>query len=173
MSMLTREIGDERDALLGFLDAQREGLRLAARGLTEEQATARPTASALCVGGLVKHAALMEDGWVRLLVDLPRLPRDWDTEFRFLDGETLAGLLAKYDEVAKETEHVVADLDLDRTYNIGAGSKWLPDPTPRSARWVLLHLIEETARHAGHADIIRESLDGETWHSLAAAAASG
>jgi Protein of unknown function (DUF664) len=76
-----------------------------------------------------------------------------------------------YDEVAKETEAVVAGIaDLGQPVPVPKGVPWFPDIEAWSVRWVLLHLIEETARHAGHADIVRESIDGATMYELMAAA---
>jgi Protein of unknown function (DUF664) len=84
----------------------------------------------------------------------------------------LAGILDLYDQAAKETDSVTAEIpDLGQAVPVPQGVAWLPsDITAWSVRWVLLHLIEETARHAGHADIIRESLDGATALPLMAAA---
>jgi Protein of unknown function (DUF664) len=103
--------------------------------------------------------------------------REWSAEnhrasFHLAPGETLAGILDLYDQAAKETDSVIAEIpDLGQTVPVPQGVAWLPsDITAWSVRWVLLHLIEETARHAGHADIIRESLDGATALPLMAAA---
>jgi hypothetical protein len=92
--------------------------------------------------------------------------------FRLGPDETLAGVLAQYDEVARETEEAIAGIaDLGQPVPIPKGVPWFPsDVDAWSVRWVLLHLIEETARHAGHADIIRESIDGATAMPLLAAA---
>jgi hypothetical protein len=103
--------------------------------------------------------------------------REWSPEnhhasFRLAPGETLAGMLDRYDQAAKETDSVIAEIhDLGQTVPVPQRLTWLSDDiTAWSVRWVLLHLIEETARHAGHADIIRESLDGATAFPLMAAA---
>jgi uncharacterized damage-inducible protein DinB len=170
MSTMVRAVAGERDALLAFLDAQREALRYAVRDLTEEQATARPTVSELSLAGLVKHLARCERGWIYRMVGrsdpYPERAENWPAEFRLGEGETLAGALALYAEVAAETEQLVSELaDLELTVAL-PNRPWLPPDTTVSARWILLHLIEETARHAGHADIIRESLDGATSYQL-------
>jgi uncharacterized damage-inducible protein DinB len=162
---------DEHDALLQFVEAQRGALRRAASGLTREQAMQRPTASELSIGGLVKHLAEVESNWTRvILAGLPPLvERDesnWGDSFRLVDGEDLDDVLRFYDEVAAETSKIVAGVpDLAVTVPL-PDKPWNPKDARRSARWILLHLIEETARHAGHADILRESLDGATAFGL-------
>jgi uncharacterized damage-inducible protein DinB len=169
-----RPIVDERDALLSYLAQQRLSLRATVHGLTEEQARATPSASGLSLGGLIKHAAVCERGWVAGLV-ANRLPkeataRNWETEFQLQEGETLEWALALYDEVAQETEAIIAELpDLGRPVPVPP-APWYPKNVKFwSVRWVLFHLIEEVARHGGHADIIRESLDGRTFYELMAA----
>ncbi|MEY2436016.1 MAG: hypothetical protein QOF97_852, partial [Acidimicrobiaceae bacterium] len=91
--------------------------------------------------------------------------------FRLLPHETVAEVLARYDAVAKETEIVIGKIDdLNQAVPVPKGVPWFPDDVDAwSVRWVLLHLIEEVARHAGHADIVRESIDGATMHALMAA----
>ena len=99
-----RPILDEKDGLLAFLAQQREALRFAVQGLSDEQAASRPTVSALSLAGLIKHAANTERGWiVGIMCQREAGQRDWATEFRLVDGESLAGVLALYDEVARET----------------------------------------------------------------------
>ena len=166
-------ISDERDGLLAYLDQQRHVLRVAAYGLTEEQARATPTRSALSVGGLVKHVAHTERGWMDTVLQRDRDEGDaedaYEDSFRLREDETLAGALAFLDEVAAETGEVVAGLTLDHPVPVPP-APWNPaDVEAWSLRWVLLHLIEETARHAGHADIVREAIDGATAFELLAA----
>jgi uncharacterized damage-inducible protein DinB len=170
-------VADEREGLLAFLAQQRQVLRVAAHGLSDEQARATPSASALSVGGLIKHVAATEQGWIDTVLQRTRSSRD-DTEsdyaadFRLQPGETLAGVLDRYAAVAKETEAVIGGIpDLGQPVPVPQDAPWFPDDVEAwSVRWVLLHLIEETARHAGHADIVRESLDGATAYPLMAAA---
>jgi len=168
-----RPVADERDGLLSFLAQQRDALRIATHGLTDEEARVQPTASAFSVGGLVKHVALTERGWVDTLLQRqrPMDVADYHAQFRLAPDETVADVLALYAEVAKETEDVVAAVaDLDQPVPVPKDQPWFAaDVDAWSVRWVLLHLIEETARHAGHADIIRESLDGATAVPLMAA----
>ena len=169
---------DERALLLAYVAQQRGGIRNAAYGLSDEQARLTPSASTLSIGGLVKHVAETEQGWVDMIVQRQRGGSKEDQEAAYMDAfrlrpdETLAGALAHYDDVAKETEAVVRAVgDLNDPVPIPKGVPWFPsDVDAWTVRWVLLHLIEETARHAGHADIVRESIDGATMYELMAAA---
>jgi uncharacterized damage-inducible protein DinB len=168
-----RPIADERDGLLAYVAQQRLALRATVHGLTDEQARATPSASGLSLGGLIKHMAQCERGWVAGVIAnrLPETARDWEAEFQLQEDETLEGILTLYDEVARETEAIIAEIpDLGQPVPVPP-APWYPSNVRFwSVRWVLLHLIEETARHGGHADIIRESLDGKTWYELMAAA---
>ena len=154
---------DEREALLGFLDRQRAGLRNAVYGLTEEEARLAPSASALSVAGLIKHAAAIERIWAGLVRQQYANP-DFSTHVAsFQPGEIpVAELLEDYTRAAKETDETfLAVKGLDEPVPVPQGVPWFPkDIEAWSARWVLVHLIEETARHSGHADVIRETIDG-------------
>ena len=168
---------DERELLLAYIAQQRDGLRFAAYGLTDDQARLTPTAGTLSIGGLIKHVAATERHWIDLAVRPERARSRAEQEqsyydgFRLLPDETLAGVLAAYDEVAKETEDTVRGVELDQPVPVPRGVPWFPaDVDAWSLRWVLLHVIEETARHAGHADIVRESIDGATMYELMAGA---
>ncbi|HUO49432.1 MAG TPA: DinB family protein [Acidimicrobiales bacterium] len=165
-------VPDERQGLLAFLAQQRHVLRVAAHGLTDAQARLTPTAGTLSVGGLVKHVAETEAYWTGLVAGRSRRDTDYGAGFVLGDDETLAGVLGRYDDVATDTEAVVAGVaDLGRPVPVPKDAPWFPpDLEAWSVRWVLLHLIEETARHAGHADIVRESIDGATAYPLMAAA---
>ncbi|SEP54581.1 DinB family protein [Amycolatopsis saalfeldensis] len=170
-------VTDERSGLLAYLAQQRHVIRIAAHGLSDEQARAVPSASELSVGGLVKHAANTESGWIDVVLQQPQKPfedsmADYFEHYRLGESETMASVLDRYDRVAARTEEVVAGIaDLGQPVPVPQGVPWYPkDVEAWSVRWVLLHLIEETARHAGHADIIRESLDGATAMPLMAAA---
>ncbi|MEU7179970.1 MULTISPECIES: DinB family protein [Streptomyces] len=170
--VLAEADGDERGALLAFLEAQRGGLRRAVLGLSDEEASRRPTAGELSLAGLVKHAAETEQGWVERARQVPRsVARDettWHLSFQLEEGETLAGMLAHWDEVARGTEEFVRSVpSLNDTFPLPE-APWFPPGGEQSMRWLMLHLIEETARHAGHADIIRETLDGKTAFELVA-----
>jgi uncharacterized damage-inducible protein DinB len=152
----------ERDDLVESLRRHRGFLVHTARDLTDAQADLRPTVSQLSIGGLIKHVTLVERGWMVFAAGGAETKRDrseWENGFRMMDGETLSGLLAAYDEVAAETDKLVETLDLDQIYPLPA-APWREPGMTWSVRRVLLHLIAETAQHAGHADIIRESIDG-------------
>lgn len=177
----------ERADLLVELATARATLTGAVRGLTDAQLGERPTASALCLGGLVKHVANTEATWVRFLQHDPTamdyaLPEGvtWDEivtgtareypswilarqeEFAMAPDDTAEAILTEYARVAGRTTALVTDLpDLAATYDVPA-APWGEPQKVLSARRVLLHVIAETAQHAGHADIIREQLDGHT-----------
>ena len=166
-------VADERSALLSFLEHQRQLARIAAYGLDDEQAARTPSASALSIGGLIKHLAQVERSWMDTVRRAPRMdPAAYMEGFRFAPGDSLQQVLDDYAVAAAETEKLVADIaDLGEPVPVPRGVPWFPqDVDAWSLRWVLLHLIEETARHAGHADIVRESLDGASSISLIAAA---
>jgi hypothetical protein len=160
----------ERTDLLETLAAHRHFLRHTVQGLTDEQARQRTTASELTLGGLVKHVAAQEEGWVRFILDGPgamATPTDeagfqkWADEFVLQPDETLEGVLAGYRDVAERTDELVRTLpDLDASHPLPE-APWFPPGAVRSARRVFLHIVAETAQHAGHADILRESLDGQ------------
>ncbi len=171
MTSETENLDGERADILAGLASARYFLRFTARDLTDEQARQRTTASELCVGGLIKHVAATEQGWVDFILDGPSAMSDffamtdedvarWTGGFRLLPDETLAGVLADYEKVAQRTDELVASLpDLDLAHPL-PNAPWFPPGEKRSARRVFLHIIAETAQHAGHADIIRECLDG-------------
>ena len=157
----------ERADLLETLRNHRHFLRYTVRGLTDEQAARRTTASELCLGGLIKHVAATERGWTNFILDGPPALGSWDEasitdrseEFSVLAGETLAALLDEYDTVSCRTDELVTTLpDFDISHPLPE-APWFEPGARWSARRVLLHVIAETAQHAGHADIIRESLD--------------
>ncbi|HJV08827.1 MAG TPA: DinB family protein, partial [Acidimicrobiales bacterium] len=149
---------DEKALLLAYIQQQREGLRNAAFGLTDDQARLTPTAGTLSVGGLVKHVAANERYWMDLALQRPAPPadvQDYADGFRLREDETLAGVLAAYDEIARDTDAALACVDLDQPVPVPKDVPWFPDDVDNwSVRWVLLHIVEETARHAGHADIV-------------------
>ena len=167
-------VADERDALLSYLAHQRQGVRTAAYGLTDAEAAATPTAGTLSIGAIVKHLAQTERWWIELVRSgsAPMDPVAYVEGWRFDRGDDLSDVLADYERCADETEKAIAEIDdLGRPVPVPRGVPWLPqDVDAWSVRWVLLHLIEETARHAGHADIARETLDGASALSLLAAA---
>jgi uncharacterized damage-inducible protein DinB len=167
-------IANETEGLLGYLAHVRYGLRLTAYGLSPEQLRQSPTVSPLTVGGLIKHCASTEEGWLATVRGEPQTVDygRYEENFRLADGETIEDVLARYDRIAAETEKTVAEIDdLNHAIPIDHSVPWnRKDLDHWTLRWVLLHLIQETARHAGHADIIRESIDGATAYPLLAAA---
>jgi uncharacterized damage-inducible protein DinB len=154
----------EHSELLQALTEQRELLLITVRGITDAQAAQRTTVSELTLGGIVQHLTRGEQVWMRIMVkgdgELPEGMLDME-QYRMPEDETLAGLLEQYTAAAHRTEQSVADLpDLNRSVPLPR-TPWSPPETIYwSARRILLHLIRETAQHAGHADIIREALDG-------------
>jgi len=169
---------DECELLLAYIDQQRDGIRYAAFGLTDEQARLAPTVSTLTIGGLVKHVTAMEQSWLDLIVQRETPAADavggedsYEAAFTLGAGESLAEALDALDRTAAETAKVVRGMSLDDPVPVPKGVPWFPDDIDAwSVRWVLLHLIEEIGRHAGHADIVRESIDGATMYALMAAA---
>lgn len=161
----------ERSDLLEMLDKHRHFLRFTTRDLTDEQAGLRTTVSELCLGGLIKHVTGAERSWARFIVEGPSAMPDFTAmteadlasradDFRMLPGETLAGVLADYTEAASRTDDLIATLpDLNATQPLPK-APWFEGDAHWSARRVLMHIMTETAQHAGHADIIREAIDG-------------
>lgn len=187
MSNDTVILDAERTDLLAELADARAALTGTLTGLSDKQLGMRPTVSALCLGGLVKHVAAMEESWLRFAVDgpsgmdyslpegvtwedftagtareYPRWAIDHQNDFRMLPGDTMATVLARYERVAARTEEVVATLsDLSATHPLPA-APWHTPGEHLSVRRVLTHVIAETRQHTGHADILRESIDGRT-----------
>src|SRR3954447_18250206 len=163
----TTSLPAERADLLESLATHRNFLRFTVRGLTDEQATARPTASELTLAGLIKHVAGTEAAWVRFIEGGPEAmsgdwsPEAWARGWRLEPGETLARGLEDSTAVAPHTDDLVATLpDLDVSPPLPT-APWFQPGARRSARRVFLHIIAETAQHAGHADILRETIDGQ------------
>ncbi|MGZ4678866.1 MAG: DinB family protein [Ilumatobacteraceae bacterium] len=166
----------ERANLHAYLTQQRYAIRLTAYGLTDEQARATPTASSLSVGGLIKHVTAMERNWMDIVLqrttsDGPDVDKYRD-DFTLGADETLQAIIDDNVRCGIETDMILADIaDLGQPVPVPKGVPWFPDDVEAwSVRWVLLHVIEEIARHAGHADIIREHIDGGTMYPIMAAA---
>jgi uncharacterized damage-inducible protein DinB len=148
---------DELTGLRTFLDAQRAALLRKIEGLTDEQAMSTPTSSDFSLLTLVKHIAFVERRWFQLEIARRDIPGLWpppdDRELHVEPGDSLESIRSLYETTIAENQQILDDVDdLDS----------LSPATGLNRRWVLLHLIEELARHAGHADIIRETLDGTT-----------
>lgn len=154
----------ERADILALLADQRNSFLIPMRGIDEEQARARTTVSTLTLGGLVKHLTHTERHWVRTIVERDETATfDMDAameQYRMTDDDTVAQLLAEYRDAAQATDDLVVSLDdLDLQVPLPT-APWAPEVQWWTARRALLHLLRETAHHSGHADIIRESLDG-------------
>lgn len=170
-------VADERTALAAYLLQQQDAFRCAVYGLTDEQAGRRAvSSSALSVGALVKHVTQAQDNWLQTALAAPgRRVDDRTMEQKaaehqdgFTWHDTIPEVLAAYDEVCAAVLDAVATLDLDTAVPVPE-APWFPkDVTAWSVRWVWFHLIEELARHAGHADLLREAIDGATMYELIA-----
>jgi hypothetical protein len=172
--MSTATLTGERADILETLTTHRWFLRHTVQGITDDQARQRTTVSELTLGGLIKHVAETEKSWADFILDGPAAMgggTDWaeptperiaqyQAGFTLLPDETLEGVLARYDEIARRTDELVATVDLDLTHPLPE-APWFPKGATWSARRVFMHIVAETAQHAGHADIIRESLDGQ------------
>jgi uncharacterized damage-inducible protein DinB len=180
MPAMPPPIADERAGLKEYLTAQQFAFHAVAFGLTDEQARSTPTVSALSIGGIIKHVTGCQRGWIERAAAAPGLVAHdmrsveeqaaaYQDEFIMGADETLAEILARFDEGNAEAIRVVDTVDLGAAVPIPKEVPWFPkDIEAWSVRWVLFHLIEELARHAGQADIIRESIDGATLYELVA-----
>lgn len=151
--------GTETAVLLGILDQNRDVMAWKLDGLTEEQARWSPVPSGTSLLGITKHLAWVEYGWFQLPFGRP-VPADETTEidgfgFAPLPGDTIESVLALYAAARAASDRTVVELPLD---TVGETD----DGRVVDLRWVLAHMIEETARHAGHADLLRELLDDTT-----------
>jgi uncharacterized damage-inducible protein DinB len=170
MSTTERTLTSEQADMLQTLRKHRGFLRFTARDLSDEQASTRSTPSQLSIGGIIKHVTLVERQWARFIVEGASATGRWDdpeqierymNAFRMLPGETLAGLLSDYDQTAVETDELLVSLaDLDVAHPLPE-APWHEKGASWTARRTFLHVIAETAQHAGHADIIREAIDGQ------------
>jgi uncharacterized damage-inducible protein DinB len=155
----------ERDVLGQYLDYQRETILLKTEGLTKEQFARKIPTSGLTLAGILYHLALVEEGWFE--VDFRGLEWredfdgvDWDAdpeyEFRTALDKDPDWLRRRYRDACDRARQVTSAADSldDVSVSTRVGGK------PFTLRWLLLHLIEETARHAGHADLLREAIDG-------------
>ena len=159
-------VTDERHALSTYLHQLHAALRNAAYGLTDDQARRTPTRSAISLAALLTHVTITERVWLARArgQDATFTGDDWDP-----GSASLAEIVAAFEEqaTATETAAVDASLDVDASVAPPQGPPWYTGE-PVSVRWVLFHLLEEVARHAGHADILREQLDGATAAALLA-----
>ncbi|MBB6627021.1 DinB family protein [Nocardioides sp. KIGAM211] len=158
---------DERATLLGFLDYHRQTLRQKTAGLDAAQLAATHAPSEITLGGMLKHLAFVEHWWFRCVflgeeyaepwasVDW-RADADWD--WHSAVDDTPEQLRAILDEAVADSDTIVAGAT-----DLGALSQRAGRAGDRfSLRWILVHMVEEYARHNGHADLLREALDGTT-----------
>jgi uncharacterized damage-inducible protein DinB len=160
----------ERADLAETLAKHRNFLTYTARDLTDEQAATRTTVSELTIGGIIKHVTAVERNWARFIAEGPGpTATNWRDpavlqahrdSFTMLPGETLSSLISDYEAASAASDELLAALpDLDASHPLPE-APWNPPGARWSARRVFLHLMAETSQHAGHADIIRESMDG-------------
>jgi Protein of unknown function (DUF664) len=173
---------DERQTVLEFLRFNQNAFFAVAYGLTENQVRSKPSVSALSIGGLVKHAAGVQRGWMERVKAAPEYPpkderpmaeiiAEYEDEYVMRDDETLDQLLDRLRAQNEDTLRIFNEADWDTQVPVPHDVPWFPqDLDFWNVRWVALHLIEELTRHAGHGDIIRESVDGATMYELIAAA---
>lgn len=170
-------VADERGAFVTYLAQHQLYVRASLTGLPEDLAGRRPLASGLSLGTLVKHLTVVQDNWLAAVLAAPALATRWTDDdaaarwtaaLRWGADDTVADALAAFDDSSR------AVLDAARTIDPDLGvpvhrAPWTPRDVPSwSVRWVWWHLAGELARHAGHADLIREQLDGSLSHTLLA-----
>jgi len=151
---------DEKTILTYSLDRHRAAVRWKLEGLDDEQLRRPMVPSGTSILGLVKHLAAVEYGWFgetfgRDVEPMPFDEDDPESDLRIEPGEATADIVAFYDRACTAADAAIDEIGLD-----GMGKSWNGNAV--SMRWVLVHVIEETARHAGHLDILRELLDGAT-----------
>ena len=157
-------VANERTTLEALLDYCRDAIKAKLRGVSEEDARRRLVPSQTTLGGLIKHLARVEVSWFQHRLgqipveDLPLLSRaieDPESDFRVEEEDTVEALIARYEEQCARSREIAAHHELDDV---------VPHPVlgEVSMRWIVIHMIQETARHAGHADILREQIDGST-----------
>ncbi|MFW6186622.1 MAG: DUF664 domain-containing protein [Actinomycetota bacterium] len=180
MPFLTRTVTTENDALAAFASQQIRQLAAALQGLTDEQLHATPSASAMSLGSLARHVLFIGNHGLFAALDPGRAPAGPDDDGGYAAGavlpeavrpeDTAESLVAELRALADRTESVLRTANLEARVPV-PDEPWFPaDLDTWPARWVALHMVEENARHAGHADILRESLDGKGAYELNALA---
>jgi uncharacterized damage-inducible protein DinB len=152
--------GTEREMLQGFLDYARRTILWKLEGLDQEQATRRLVPSDSTMLGIVKHLSDVEKGWFCEFMAGEKIssfytPEDPNADFRIEPGETLGSITKVYREACKQADRCAAEFEL------GDISR-RPGRPKRTLRWIYFHMIDETARHCGQLDILREQIDGVT-----------
>jgi hypothetical protein len=160
----TAVLSRERRDIIETLDKHRGFLRQTLDGMSDDQIRITSTVSQLCLGSVVKHVTATETTWRKFIVRGAAAfeemsPDAYEAEWRVEAGDSVESLLAAYAEAAKETDALVATVDLDSEHALPV-APWFEPGASWSARRALLHIVAEGAQHAGHADIIREAIDG-------------
>jgi uncharacterized damage-inducible protein DinB len=180
MPAMPPPVADERQAIRDYLFQQNYAYRALAFGLTDDQARATPTVSAFSIGTLIKHVTGCQRSWMLRVAAAPAAPpaddrpaderqAEYADQFLMRDDETLAELVDHLEAQNAETLRLVETADFDAAVPVPRDAPWFPkDVEAWSVRWVLFHVIEELARHAGQGDVIRESIDGATLYELLA-----
>lgn len=162
---------DEATMLRAFLDYHRDTFRWKCAGLTQEQLAEPLPPSDMTLGGMMKHLALVESAWFeKSFAGRPRMPPfdtvDWeadgDWEWRTARDDTPEELFALFADACSRADAVLDTAIAGAGLDSDSVEKDRRTGSPFSLRWILLHMIEEYARHNGHADLIRQSIDGET-----------
>lgn len=187
MPFFIPSVTTESDAAFTILNQQCTQLKLTASGLTDEQARSTPTASGLSIAGLIAHAAQVVNGWIQQVKDpartirveeFPEINKTIGLEGMF-DGSLvpdlpIAEVVASFEKAIDEVENARKAVEENGT-DLGTvvpspENPWMPQDFVMNVRWILGHLSTEIARHAGHADIVRESIDGAIAYQLNAEA---
>jgi len=164
----------EREDIVGVLEQHRGLFLVPAQGLSDDQARRTPTVSALSVGGLVKHVTATVVEWLDFVEHGPQQPDEpvdygdpdaavyeaYANGFRLLPDETLAGVLEQWQTACDRTDALIRSVDLDESHPLPA-APWFEPGASWSNRRVFLHVLSEISQHAGHADIVREAIDGQ------------
>ncbi|WP_152354577.1 mycothiol transferase [Brachybacterium subflavum] len=184
MSFLTADVTDERDALATFASQQIRQLGTTLHGLTPEQLAAAPSVSTMSLGALARHALYVTENILGGICEAPqpgagaeRTPEQAQAEgaidaAAIRADDTAQGLIDALEEQARAAGSLLRKVDLDTDVPI-PDAPWFTGAEHWNNRWSALHLIEELARHTGHADIIRESIDGKGTYELNALAEGG
>jgi len=180
MPALAPPVADERSALREFLAFHQSAYFAVSYGLTDQQARSAPSVSALSIGGLIKHVTGMQRTWMARVAAAPGMPpkddrareqitKEFAEQHVMRQDETLQGLLRAFEAQSAKSLRLVETADLDARVPVPQDIPYFPkNQKPWSVRWVILHVINELARHAGHADIVRETIDGATMYELIA-----